>query len=222
MLSGSLRMSSQLWGKRLLNAYVLFISWGTQVPLGPGALWGSDPTRFHEVPRFRKVPKVQARVPSKGLQRFQVRVSSDVRVPSKRSGLRVLSKFQVKLPEGSKVPSKGSKPKMREVPRFQAKGFKWRFQASKGSRYSTLSNRGLRFWSGLFSLVASVEVEHSCWGFHMGLFYKMCWQNDLPQSPKTYPLSFPPLPPPYVAEVFFSEVFCLPRANRNAQSSRAF
>ena len=81
--------------------------------------------RGSEVPsRFRKVPKVQSRVPSKGLRRFQVRVPRYVRVPSKGSGLRVLSKFQVKILEGSEVPSKESKQRMHAVPRFQAKGFK--------------------------------------------------------------------------------------------------
>ena len=51
---------------------------GVSAKLGTGALWGSHPVRFPEVPRF------QVRVP-----RFQVKVP---KVPS----------------EGSEVPSKGS------------------------------------------------------------------------------------------------------------------
>ena len=90
-------------------------SFGVSAKLGPGALWGSHPARFHEVPRF------QVRVPGKG---FGVKGS----------------KFQVKVPEGCEVPSKGSRsrrfqgPKMfqvsrlRKVPRFQVRGL------SKGSR----------------------------------------------------------------------------------------
>ena len=61
-----------------------------------------------EVPRFpgfqAKVPE-GSEVPSKGVKV----VLSYLSVPSRGSGLRVLSKFQVKFPEGSEVPSKGSK-----------------------------------------------------------------------------------------------------------------
>ena len=42
----------------------------------------------------------------------------------KLQGSEVPSKLEVKLPEGSEVPSKGSKYRMHEVQRFQAKGFK--------------------------------------------------------------------------------------------------
>ena len=59
-------------------------SFGVSAKLGPGALWGSHPARFHEVPRF------QVGVPSKGSGRFR----------GSQEG------FEIKDSGGSKVPIK--------------------------------------------------------------------------------------------------------------------
>ena len=59
-------------------------SLGVSAKLGPGALWGSHPARFHEVPRF------QVGVPSKGSGRFR----------GSQEG------FEIKDSGGSKVPRK--------------------------------------------------------------------------------------------------------------------
>ena len=63
---------------------------GVSAKLGTGALWGSHPVRFPEVPRFRvKVPRFQVKVPSQGSEGSEVPsegpVSSVQRVPNKGS-----------------------------------------------------------------------------------------------------------------------------------------
>ena len=63
---------------------------GVSAKLGTGALWGSHPVRFPEVPRFPvKVPRFQVKVPSQGSEGSEVPsegpVSSVQRVPNKGS-----------------------------------------------------------------------------------------------------------------------------------------
>ena len=66
-------------------------SFGVSAKLGPGALWGSHPARFCEVPRF------QVKV-LEGSKMFQVRVPATV-----------LSTGPERVPRKGKVPSKGSR-----------------------------------------------------------------------------------------------------------------